>query len=247
MNYTCIGVLICVNGLLRQRNWYDSSKLLDEQQIKETGGRWQRLLPLPMFSAEENEDGSASRVISFWMALRKVEPTYYYWSVHDINHMYALRIENRSESDPLSCVKQLSSCKESQEKIWKLQWDLYPWLCNTSVMLYQLSYEALWAGSIYVHYKKTVGCVYKQVTTVAKFLILYYYTNPFKPEPAGQKVVNFPELAATDRSDWHFILSRPHKGKMFLSFVLMWYQSMLISPTELSLDQHMYFLTVVGR
>ena len=161
--------------------------------------------------------------------------------------MYALRIENRSESDPLSCVKQLSSCKESQEKIWKLHWDLYPWLCNTSVMLYQLSYEALRAGSIYVHYKKTVGCVYKQVTTVAKFLILYYYTNPFKPEPAGQKVVNFPELAATDRSDWHFILSRPHKGKMFLSFVLMWYQSMLISPTELSLDQHMYFLTVVGR
>ena len=58
-----MGVLTCLTGLSRQRNWYDSSKLLDERQIKESGGRWQSLLPLPAFSARENEGGSASRVL----------------------------------------------------------------------------------------------------------------------------------------------------------------------------------------
>ena len=48
-NYTCADVLTCLTGLSRQRNWYDSSKLLDERQIKESGGRWQSLLPLPAF------------------------------------------------------------------------------------------------------------------------------------------------------------------------------------------------------
>ena len=59
-NYTCGPVLTCITGLSRQRNWYDSSKLLDEQQIKESGGHWKSLLPLPAFSALES--GSVSRV-----------------------------------------------------------------------------------------------------------------------------------------------------------------------------------------
>ena len=59
MNYTCMGALTCLTGLF---NWYDSSKLLDERQIKESGGCWQSLLPLPAFSARESEGGSASRV-----------------------------------------------------------------------------------------------------------------------------------------------------------------------------------------
>ena len=62
-NYTWVGVLTCLTGLSRQRNWYDSSKLLDERQIKESGGRWQSLLPLPAFSAGESEGGSASRPV----------------------------------------------------------------------------------------------------------------------------------------------------------------------------------------
>ena len=50
--------------------------------------------------------------------------------------MYELRKENRSESD-------LRSCKESPEKILRLQLNLNRHdLCNTGAMLYQLSYEA---------------------------------------------------------------------------------------------------------
>ena len=43
---------------------YDSSKLLDERQIEESGGCWQSLLPLPTFWARDSEGGSASRVAS---------------------------------------------------------------------------------------------------------------------------------------------------------------------------------------
>ena len=46
------------------------------------------------------------------------------WCVYDKDHMSALRIKNTSESDPLSYE---GSCKESPEKIVRLQRDSNPW------------------------------------------------------------------------------------------------------------------------
>ena len=57
---------------------------------------------------------------------------------------------------------------------------------------------------------KIVRLATKTSPAVAKLATSF---NPFEPEPA-----------VTGRSDWprHFVLSRPRKGKMFLSFVLTW-------------------------
>ena len=68
---------------------------------------------------------------------------------------------------------------------------------------------------------KIVRLATKTSPAVAKLATSF---NPFEPEPAGRKLANFPEPAVTGRSDRprHFVLSRPRKGKMFLSFVLTW-------------------------
>lgn len=49
----------CITGLLRQRNWYDSSKCLDKRQIK----LGKSIVPLPRLPAGEFKGRSARRVM----------------------------------------------------------------------------------------------------------------------------------------------------------------------------------------
>ena len=57
--------------------------------------------------------------------------------------MYALRIENTSETDPRSYEATKAVANESPEKFWGFNGIRSHDLRDTGAMLYQLSYEAL--------------------------------------------------------------------------------------------------------
>ena len=63
--------------------------------------------------------------------------------VYDIDHMYALQIENTSESDPHSYEATKAVAKKAQKKFWGFNGIRTHDLRDTGAMLYQLSYEAL--------------------------------------------------------------------------------------------------------
>ena len=83
--------------------------------------------------------------------------------VYTIEIMYnALWIENTSESD----LHTKAVAKKAQKKFWGFNGIRTHDICDTSAMLYQLSYEALFqqgrssASSIYTCYTKRVRCAY---------------------------------------------------------------------------------------
>ena len=64
------------------------------------------------------------------------------WCVYDKDHMSALRIKNRSESDLRSCEVTEAVTNKAQKKLWGFNGIRTHDLRDTGAMLYQLSYEA---------------------------------------------------------------------------------------------------------
>ena len=63
--------------------------------------------------------------------------------VYDIDHMYKLRIENTSETDPRSYKTTKAVAKKAQKEFLGFKGIRSHDLRNTGVVIYQLSYEVL--------------------------------------------------------------------------------------------------------
>ena len=66
--------------------------------------------------------------------------------IYEINHIWTVEMKWKWRNDRRS-GRNLCNCVKKPEKNSGLQWGLNPWPHNTTVMLYQLSYEATDVGS----------------------------------------------------------------------------------------------------